>query len=35
VLAKYRWGRDEETWLRIVAGAPRATVTRAHDNGRE
>lgn len=34
VLAKYHWGRDEETWLRIVAGPHRGTVTRAHDNGR-
>jgi glycosyltransferase involved in cell wall biosynthesis len=30
VVAKYHWGHDEETWLRIVTGA----VTRAHDNGR-
>jgi glycosyltransferase involved in cell wall biosynthesis len=34
VLAKYHWGHDEETWLRIVTGAHRTTVTRGHDNGR-
>jgi glycosyltransferase involved in cell wall biosynthesis len=34
VLAKYNWGRDEETWLRIVASAHRPTLPRVPDNGR-